>query len=237
MEKIFPAAAGNHSVVTVSLEGIEQGCAKSAVVVRDRLYYKSASGIYCYNGTLPVLVSQALGDVSYHWAVAGARGSLYYITMSGPNGSPYLFVLDTGTGVWHKEDLLRFRMTFQDGEQLYYTSVLGGTLYCIGSADDSDGVQWWAESGELAPKTALHRYISRIRLSVRLDPDAELRVLISYDGGPWQENGSLRNSLRKSVSFPVVSRRCDRVRLRLEGSGGMELQSMSWLTEKGSDVP
>lgn len=237
LEKIIPAAAGNHSVVTVNLEGIERGCAKSAVVIRDKLYYKSTNGIYCYNGTLPILVSQALGNVPYHWATAGAWGNRYCITMSGVNGSPYLFVLDTQTGIWYKEDLLRFRTTLSDENYLYYSSELGGKLYCIGSADDAQSVAWWAETGELIPKTALHRYVTRIRLTVRLDADAELRVYISYDGGPWQQKGSLQSSFRKSVTFPIVSRRSDRVRLRLEGSGGMTLQSLSWLTEAGSDVP
>ena len=236
LEKIFPAASGNHSVVTATLEGIERGCEKSAVVIRDRLYYKSANGIYCYNGTLPVLVSQALGNVSYHWAVAGALGRRYCITMAGPNGSPYLFVLDTETGNWYKEDLLRFRATYSAGGLLYFSSALGGGLSCIGSANDSQNVVWWAESGELIPRTALHRYVTRIQVRAKLHQDAVMRVLISYDGGPWQQKGSLQGSLRKSVTFPIFSRRSDRVRLRLEGTGGMELQSLSWLTEAGSDV-
>lgn len=236
LEKIFPSAAGNHSVTTVSLEGIQAGSAKSAVVIRDKLYYKSETGVYCYNGTLPVLVSRALGDITYRFAVAGAKGSSYYVSMTGPDGGPNLFVLNTETGHWYKEDNLRFRTTHSGGNRLYYTSALGEGLYCIGSAEDSQGVTWWAETGELVPKTALHRYVTRLRLTVKLDDDAELRVLVSFDGGTWQQKGALRDSYRKSITFPLFSRRSDRVRLRLEGTGGMELQSLSWLTEAGSDV-
>lgn len=236
LEKILPAAAGNHSVVTVSLDGIERGCAKSAVVIREKLYYKSPRGVCCYNGTLPVLVSQALGDRAYHFAVAGAWGTRYCVTMVGPDGGASLFVLDTETGLWYKEDTLRFRTAFADGSCLCYTTAADGPVSCMGAADDSDGVEWWAETGELIPKTALHRFVTRLRLTVQLDPGAELRVYLSYDGGPWQQKGGLRDSLRKSISFPIVSRRSDRVRLRLEGKGGMELQSLSWLTEAGSDV-
>ena len=236
LEKIFPSAAGNHSVVTVSLEGIERGSEKSAVVIRDRLYYKSANGVYCYNGTLPVLVSRALGELSYHYAVAGAWGKHYCISMTAQNGSPYLFVLDTETGDWYKEDILRFRATYTDGELLYYSSALGGGLSCIGSTNDSQNVDWWAESGELIPRTTLHRYVTRIQIRARLDAGTSVKLFISYDGGPWQKKGELQGSLRKSVTFSIFSRRSDRVRLRLEGSGGMELHSLSWLTEAGSDV-
>lgn len=236
LEKIFPSATGSHSVVTVSLEGIEQGSAKSAVVIRDRLYYKSAGGIYCYNGTLPVLVSRALGDVPYHWAVAGALGRRYCISMSGPDGSPWWFVLDTETGYWYREDLRRFRAVYSDGDQLYYSSELGGGLSCIGSAEDSQNVVWWAETGELIPRSPLHRYVTRILVKAKLWQDSTMRILVSYDGGPWELKGELRGSLRRSVTFPILSRRSDRVRLRLEGTGDMELHSLSWLTEAGSDV-
>ena len=236
LEKILPSASGNHSVVTVSLEGIEQGSAKSAVVIRDRLYYKSAGGIYCYNGTLPVRVSQALGDVPYRWAVAGARGRRYCVSMTGPNGSPYLFVLDTQTGFWYKEDILRFRTAYSDGEQLYYTSALGGSLYCIGSADDSQGVVWWAETGDLIPRMALRRYVTRIQVKAKPDLGSELRVYVSYDGDTWQKKGTLPGGALKCLTFSVFSRRSGGVRLRLEGTGGMELHSLSWLTEGGSDV-
>ena len=73
-------------------------------------------------------------------------------------------------------------------------------------------------------------------MRAKLDEGATMKVLVSYDGGPWVQKGALHGSLRKSVTFPIFSRRCDRVRLRLEGSGGMELRSLSWLTEAGSDV-
>ena len=236
LEKLLPSAAGNHSVVTVSLEGMEQGSAKSAVVIRDRLYYKGPKGVYYYNGTLPVRVSQALGDVPYHWAVAGALGSRYYISMTEPSGSPCLFALDTETGFWYKEDLLRFRAAHCFDGLLYYSTELGGALYCIGSAEDSQDVPWFAETGKLFPRMAPRRYVTRMQVKARLDPNASMTVSISYDGGSWLQKGQITGSGAHSVTFSVFTRRADNVRIRLAGTGGMELQSLSWLTEMGSDV-
>ena len=236
LEKIYPSAGGDHGVVTVSLEGIEAGSAASAVVIRDRLFYKSPGGICCYNGTLPVRVSKALGELPYHAAAAGARGSRYYISMLDAENRPNLFVLDTETGLWYREDDCRFTAAWSRGERLYLSSLPGRPLLCVGECADSREVVWWAETGDLAPRMASRRYVTRMQVTARLDPGSELRVYLSYDGGTWLRKGELRGNALKSVSFPVLARRCGRLRLRLEGQGGMELHGLSWLTEAGSDV-
>ena len=236
LEKIYPSAGGDHGVVTVSLEGIEAGSAASAVVIRDRLYYKSPGGICCYNGTLPVRISKALGERVYHAAAAGARGSRYYVSMLDADNNPNLFVLDTETGLWYREDERRFAAAYSRGEKLYLVTLPGRPLLCVGEAADSRDVVWWAETGDLTPRMASRRYVTRMQLTARLDPGSELRVYLSYDGGTWIRKGELRGNELKSVSFPVQARRCGRLRLRLEGIGGMELHSLSWLTEAGSDV-
>ena len=73
-------------------------------------------------------------------------------------------------------------------------------------------------------------------LTARLELGASLRVLLRFDEGPWLRVGELRGSSLRSLTLSVPTRRCQRLRLRLEGSGGMELHSLSWLTESGSDV-
>jgi hypothetical protein len=236
LEKLYPSAGGDHGVVTVSLEGIEAGSAASAVVIRDRLFYKSPGGICCYNGTLPARVSKALGAVSYHAAAAGARGSRYYVSMLDAENRPNLFVLDTETGLWYREDDCRFAAAYSQGEHLWLLPRPGCPLLCVGEATDSRNVVWWAETGDLAPRMAVRRCVTRMQVTAKLDPGSELRVYLSYDGGAWLRKGELKGNELKSVTFPVLARRCGRLRLRLEGLGGMELHSLSWLTEPGSDV-
>ena len=235
LEKIYPSAGGDHGVVTVSLEGIAPGSADSAVVIRDQLYYKSPGGVCRYNGTLPVRVSQALGDVAYHGAVAGARGSRYYISMLDSGSRPHLFVLDTETGRWDREDDASFLSAYSSGELLYLLPQ-AGPLLCVGEAQDSRNVRWWAETGDLPPRMALRRYVTRLQVTARLEPGAELRVLVSRDGGPWVFGGELQGNDLAARTLSLPSLRCQRLRLRLEGRGGMELHRLSWVTEAGSDV-
>ena len=236
LEKIYPSAAGDHGVVTVSLEGVEAGSAASAAVIRDRLYYKAESGLCCYNGTLPVPISRALGSEPWHEAAAGVWRSWYYVSMRGADGSRSLFTYNTETGVWYREDGFSFCAAFSHGDRLYLLPEPGGALLCVGQAEDAQGVDWWAETGELLPRTALRRRITRLQIGARLAPGAELRAYLSFDGGPWLRKGSLAGGALRTLSFPVTPRRCAGVRLRLEGSGDMELRSLSWLTEAGSEI-
>ncbi len=236
LEKIYPSAGGDHGVVSVSLEGIAPGCAESAVVIRDRLYYKSLTGVCCYNGTLPVRISRALGELPCVSAAAGALGSRYYLSVTDPAGQSALCVFDTDAGLWYKEDELAFPAAYGTGDKLFLLERVGGALLQAEGAADSRGVDWWAETGELGPRLGTRRYVSRVQIAARLEPGAALRVCLSYDGGPWLRQGELTGNRLRTLTLSVPARRCSRLRLRLEGSGGMELRSLSWLTEAGSDV-
>ena len=117
---------------------------------------------------------------------------------------------------------------------LYFGGRRGG-LRRIGGESDCAQVAWFAETGNLKPVLGTRRYLSRLRLTGRLDPGAELRVDLSFDGGPWEYKGDFRGNRTRSLTLPVWPRRCDRLRLRLEGRGGMELEQLSFLVEAGSD--
>ncbi len=235
LERIYPSAGGDHGVVTRTLPGIQRGSHRSAAVIRDSLYYHGRDGIYRFDGTLPVRVSGALGDAEYLNAVAAARGDRYYVSLERLGEAPGLFILDTLSGRWYREDDpgLRFACAHLDG--IIYSTVRCGPLYWIGPPEDPGGVRWFAETGELALTAAKRRYLSRLRLTAKLDPGSELRVFLSCDGGPWEYKGEFRGSALDSQTLPVWPRRADSVRLRLEGVGGMELYRLSCLVEAGSD--
>ena len=235
LEKLFPSAAGDHGVTTLSISGIEPGSAASALVIRDRLYYKGREGIFCYNGTLPVLVSGALGREPYRNAVAGAKGSRYYVSMEDSRGLDNLFVLDTDTGLWYREDRQPFAAAYSQQDRLWLLPERGGPLLQVDGAEDSREVAWYAETGDLVPALCTRRYVTRLQLEAILESGAEMRIFVSYDGGPWLWKGDFMGNSIRARTFPLWPRRCQRLRLRLEGRGGMELLQLSWLTERGSD--
>ena len=234
VEKLYPSASGAHGIVTLSLSGVEQGSADSLRVIRDKLYYKSREGICCYAGTLPTCVSRALGTARYHGASAGTLGSRYYVSMLDENGAPTLFVLDTDTGLWFREDATALGQTAEYDGKLWFTQA-DGSVRIVDPNESTAGVRWSAETGDLLPALQTKRYVSRVQLRLRLEPNAAARIYASRDGGPWEYHGEVLGSRRGSRVFAFLPRRCETLRLRLEGVGGMRLESLSYLTEAGSD--
>ena len=236
LEKIYPAAGGDHGVVTVHLSGIREGSARSAAVIRDRLYYHGVEGVFRYDGTLPVCVSRALGRTEYRNGCAGTRGGHYYLSLTDPAGSRSVFSFDPETGVWHRQSG-SFLLCWSFGGQLYYADARPGPLRRLGSPDDGcAGVAWYAETHLTAPKMRQKRYLSRLQITACLEPGAELRVKLSCDGGAWYTAGRFTEAGPEAKLFSVWPRRSGRIRLRLEGEGGAEIRAISWLVEAGSDA-
>ena len=81
------------------------------------------------------------------------------------------------------------------------------------------------------------KYIAKLGLRMSMEPGAELRVDIEYDGnGIWQKVAQLRGSILRSFTLPIRPRRCDWLRLRFRGKGMVRLYSMVQTMEGGSDT-
>lgn len=74
VERVYPSANGAHQIVTVQCPGVKDGSGGSLQVVDGKLYYHSQGGVCVFDGSMPVNVSQALGEARYHDGVAGAAG-------------------------------------------------------------------------------------------------------------------------------------------------------------------
>lgn len=86
--------------------GIQDGSAKSAVVINGYVYYKSYGGIMRMSpDSRPVRVSDALGTDKWEDAIAGTDGERYIVSMKRIGSSEReLFVYDTLTGLWTQEE-------------------------------------------------------------------------------------------------------------------------------------
>ena len=80
VERVYPSANGAHQIVTVQCPGVKDGSGGSLQVVDGKLYYHSQGGVCVFDGSMPVNVSQALGEARYHDAVAGAAEGCYYLS-------------------------------------------------------------------------------------------------------------------------------------------------------------
>lgn len=234
LEKVYPSSSGGHQIVTYALDGVQKGSDGSMVVIDDRLYYVSRSGVCVYSGTLPQQISDAFGDWRIRDASAGRHGSKYVCCATRSDNVRLCLIYDLDTGDWHVEDEAWAGpcVTWQD--KLYYTvqaSDEDANLICY-EGSSADGVAWFAESDELSLELPEHKFIYYLRLRFRLDLGSECRVLISYDDGPWLRKGTLHGNRLGSGEINIWPKRCDHFKLRIEGLGGAELQSISYRIER-----
>ena len=236
-EKVYPSASGAHRIVTVDRPGIQCGSGQSAAVIDGVLYYKGADGVYAYTGSVPRRISDKLGDTEYFDAVAGHCGKKYYISMRDAEGQYGLFVYDTARKLWHREDCTRFCFTAEHRGCLYFEDG-GDHAQRIGGVAVCTNVPWMAESGIIGLITPNRKRIGRLTLRLAPEPGTQFRVSVQYDSdGQWHEKVRICGDGLNTVTVPIVPVRCDHLRLRLEGIGGMRLYSVAYTLEQGSDLP
>ncbi len=239
IEKVYPSSTGAHQIVTTECRGLQKGCWRSLKIVGDTLYYKSRDGVCAYTGALPVGVYDAFGNVKYSDARAGAVGDIYYISMKDTDGEWHLFTYDTVKRLWHHEDAIQAMFfTEKDGE-LYFIDESSNTLMCAYGTEGTEepDFEWSITSGVIGFEDSEHKYLSRFVFRADLEPNAFFHMEMRYDEDPvWTDRGVYRGEGLRSFVLPVMPRRCDHVRIRLSGKGGMRLYSMAKIKEKGSDA-
>ena len=236
----------SYSVLTsASFKGVEKGSERSLAVIDNILYYKAPCGIVAFDGTNTTVISSDLGDAKYKNAVAGARGNKYYVSMQDESGSYNLFVYDTRLGIWSREDCthaLKFinvqsELLYIDAEDLSVKSVSDSDVLHLSDYEREGAFDWECETENIGFSYPDSKYISRIRLRLSLDENANASVFIQYDSdGIWHRKGEISRSGIKNHLLPIVPVRCDHMRIKITGSGDVKIISISKVLEEGGDV-
>jgi hypothetical protein len=242
LEKIYPSDAGAHQVTMIPCQGVQSGCWRSMATVGSTLIYKGRSGVCSYDGSLPVQISSALGEIKYEDARAGAVGSKYYISMR--NGDRYsLFAYDLAKGLWTREDATKALMFAQkDGELFFIDEADGKIKGVMGSLSGTEGWQqeapfaWSTTSWIVGLDDYRNKRLSRVNLRGSLEPEASCVLELEYDSeGVWRYGGRIERTGLRSFLLPVRPRRCDHLRIRLSGTGGAKVYAFNRTYEKGAD--
>lgn len=235
IHRVSISTSGAHSISETACRGVQKGSEKSLAVVNEILLYKSRSDVCAYQGGFPAKVSEALGDGLYSDAAAGAVRDRYYISMKDSDGKTQLFVYDVGKKLWMHEDGFEADCFARVGDELYALS--GKLLYAMqGSTGEKEPyISWMAETGMLYYQQPDQKYVSNFSLRLSLEEGAELTIYIEYDStGEWERKGTIKFRGTKAVNVPIRPRRCDHMRIRLEGKGRVRLYSIAKLVTYGS---
>ena len=265
MHRVSGTGASGYALYDVPCVGVARGCEKSLAVVNNVLYYKSAGAVMAFDGSLPVPISEKLGRLTgYTHATGGACGEKYYLSLWKADGKdPVLYVLDTARGLWHKEDGTRAEymaslgdslyMSVSTGEERFWVLPLGNfmpkrIIKKIGGDGESiagialsqipEGpVHWYAETGIIGMESDAAKYLSKISVRLAMDVGSTVRISVQYDSmGTFKQLMAVEDDRMKVVSLPILPVRCDHLRLRLEGTGGCRLFSLTKTFEAAEDL-
>lgn len=238
MHKVYGNYPANFQIQTTPCKGVQKGCHKSLAIVNTTLFYKARSGVCAYDGSLPVEISYPLGNEVYESAVGGAVGNKYYVCMENHVGDFNILVFDVEKSMWHKEDE-DYRVNefcACDGE--LYAVHNNKIITMLGSGEqDEEPVEWMVETGEIGISSPDSKYISRITLRMSMDIGSMVSIYAQYDfNEAWEQICCLTGESLRSFSIPIRPKRCDYMRLRIEGVGMAKIYSIIKTIETGSEL-
>jgi len=234
----YPA---NYQLMGSASIGLMAGESKSLAFARERLFYLSATGIMQYTGGLPASVNEVFGTERFKDAVAGTDGEKYYVSMEGEDGQRRLYVYDTEYGTWHIEDGIKAKWMCCDAKHLWLMTE-EGDVWLIGNSehigtDTEPAQEWMMETADYTDREPQDKHQSTVRVRLELERGASVRLYVKYDSGRWMPAGKpIHATKKKSVEIPVITRRCDHYRLRLQGAGTARIYSITRRDELCADL-
>ena len=252
---IYGSYPAQFQINSISARGVQEGSADSLAMVNEVLFYKSALGICAYTGSLPSLISAAMGSIRYHDAIGCSFNGKYFVCMKDDYNATHFFVYSTNTNTWHKEDNLYVDQFCPVLDDIYYISSSGLLKSLFGSGgQDSEDTVWSIVTGIIGLSAIDNKYVSRINIRLSFSEQRptnfhRVNAYIQYDsstdenGLPVWENLNAgimgANAIQKplqSYTLRIKPKRCDHFRLKLEGAGQVKIYSISKTIEQGSDV-
>ena len=238
LHRVLISDAGGHGIEDTPCQGVQSGCHKSLALVGTELYYKARSGICRFDGSLPVEISQKLGNKPYCNAVGGSFGADYYISMENDAGEKNLFVYDTYRKLWHRQDSLPVEAFCTCRDTLY--AIAGEQIVMLRGSytPTEESVCWQAQTGQISVTQPDMSYLHRLNVSLQAQPGAKVSFFVRYDWeGGWKQLYTFRAKGSAAVDIPLRPRRCHHLYLKIQGQGDVKIFCLTKTFTKGSDCP
>jgi hypothetical protein len=218
--------------------GVQPGSGGSLAVSGDMLFYLSRNGVMSYTGSMPTRQYEMFGGVLYTGGVSGSDRRKYYISMLDEGGSPHLFVFDTESGLWFREDETRaLGFAYHDGN--LYMLCDDGRLWIVGNVmsppDDiieTERVEWSVEFADFSEQAPEKKGVTKFYMRLEADEDAAVDLWIRYDSvgewsSVWTTEDRTERQQKRSFTVPIIPRRADHFRLRLTGTGDCKVYGIT----------
>lgn len=236
--KVYGSKPSNYELMGSATMGVKEGCGRSLAIAGEVLFYVARNGPTAYSGGIPSFIGDVFGGENWQNAVAGSDGLKYYISMTAADGKRSLFCYDSRRGTWYREDetdAMGFAM--EDGLHLL---TAGGAVWRLdggGTGQEESAFTWYAEFADFAEGSPDAKGYSKLQLRLELEEGADIAVKLRYDSaGDWETvREAEANGRKRTILLPVIPRRADHYRIRLEGTGGCTVYSLARSYYSGSD--
>ena len=236
LHKLYGSKPSNFQVVTAQIYGVQKGSERSMCVINETLFYKGVLGVYAYTGGVPELITSKFGTKRFSDACAATDGTRYYICMKGTDQAWGVFVFDVAKNLWVQEDDLHcVDMVTHNG----YVHLLSssGDLYRVDERGPQADIEWSVTFCPFHETMNERKGYSKFHMRLELDAGAWLTAEIRRDNDTkWDQIYTTHNDKARTVSIPVLPKRCDSVEIRLRGKGKCILRTFIREFFAGSDV-
>lgn len=240
--KVYGSVPSNFEVMGSATLGVADGSGRSLAVAGEMLFYLSTAGFMAYSGGIPQPIGQAFGLERQRNAVGGSDGLKYYVSFEDSGGKTRFCVYDARRGMWHIEDETEAIGFCRYGGNAYFLET-GGGIWLTGTILGGEGTEegafsWSAEFGDFTEGDPNKKGVSKLQLRLELDEGAQAAVYLRFDSaGKWIRAGqALPEGAKRSWYLPIVPRRGDHYRMKIEGTGGCRVYSIAREFYGGSEL-
>ena len=241
--KVYGNRPSNFEVMGSASTGCVNG--RTLAIANETLFYLSRVGVMSYNGGYPTNISPNLGDLitgSFN-AAAFSDGYKYDIWYDG--ASEYL-EYDPLRGMWHREKIdgwegnIRYACKYNSRTAFVSTE---DELWAVQTGGEEERIPFYVEFADFTEDQSKYpaygankKGTSKIQLRMALGQNSSAMVSMRFDSeGDWHLVKLFQtDNVKKSFYLPIIPRRSDHFRIRIEGSGRFELWSLSRENYKGS---
>ena len=242
--KVYGTVPSEFEIMGSASLGIPEGSGDSLAIAGETLFYLSRNGIMAYTGGIPHPVGACFGTERFRDAVAGSDGLKYYVSMRGDDGLWWLYVYDTQKGLWHKEDQTHVTHFARCDGNLYCLNDRG-EIWILGTGQDvpeacreEEELPFMVEFTDFTEEDPNKKGVSKLQIRIELEEDATARCWIRFDSiGEWKMVGEeMRGDVKRSYYLPITPTRCDHYRIRITGTGGCQIYSLTREAYSGSEL-
>lgn len=235
--KLYGDYPQNFQMYATMKQGVRKGCGKSLVIAGDILYYVSRYGVMAYTGGVPTWIGEPLGKTILQ-AVAAGGGQKYYL--SAYDGEVWdLYVYDANRGMWHREDDLYLVDAGYNGAVIGLSAdgrILALSPGYEGSGTEEEAVPWMVEFADMVFGSPNRKGIGKMQFRFGFEEPGEVVISVKYDSGEWEQVMTVKGRTKESRVIPLIPRRCDHFKIRLESRNRVNIYGMTVHYYHGSEL-